>query len=83
MWIPPSPDFIEAAHIDPALSLPVSREAVRIKLDGLAAWPGAYTVYGFSSYVLFAHFRPWHFLYFLPEPQGQGSLGMIFFAFLL
>jgi len=27
--------------------------------------------------------RPWHFLYFLPEPQGQGSLGMIFLAFLL
>ena len=26
--------------------------------------------------------RPWHFLYFLPEPQGQGSLGMIFLAFL-
>ena len=20
-------------------------------------------------------FLPWHFLYFLPDPQGQGSLG--------
>lgn len=24
--------------------------------------------------------RPWHFLYFLPEPQGQGSLGSTFFS---
>lgn len=24
--------------------------------------------------------RPWHFLYFLPEPQGQGSLGRTFFS---
>ena len=23
----------------------------------------------------FAPFLPWHFLYFFPEPQGQGSLG--------
>lgn len=26
---------------------------------------------------------PWHFLYFLPDPQGHGSLGMIFLPLLL
>ena len=26
---------------------------------------------------------PWHFLYFLPDPQGQGSLRPTFASFLL
>src|SRR5215472_4970860 len=39
--------------------------------SGTVAWSTVSVTTGFG---LLKTYAPWHFLYFLPEPQGQGSL---------